>query len=284
MSILHIDHRQIDTYIEPFNDLMMDTFGFSFEAWYRLKHWSADYACYAIIDDGCMVASANVYRMEMLVSSVPKTCYQIGAVATRKTRRGEGLSKRIMNAILDQHPNQAFFLCANSTVLSFYPRFGFRSVQERQPWIENQLDVCSSEMVRLNITTDREKIDAYLLRRAAFSNILDCRNAAPIQWFHLLMSFPENIYELPDLGVMLVAKQEGDQLTLYNVCTTDPIRFDDIAPHLAFRGVQKICFGFNPDWLRVKPRYRDTEDDSKLFFRGELDLASDFILPMLIRT
>lgn len=284
MKILRIDCDSIEQYLKPLNDLMLDTFGFSFETWHQEGHWSQDYTCYSILEDGSMIANAGVYRMEMLIAGAPKTCYQIGAVATHKTRRGEGLSRHIMNFILDQHPGETFFLCANQSVLEFYPRFGFRPLQERQPWSEHCLENPRPGMVRLDIVSDRQTIDAYLQHRSVYSNHVDCSNAAPVQWFHLLTAFADHVYAIPALKTMLVAEQDGHVLNLYDVCATAPVHFIDIAPYLAFDDTREIRFGFNPDWLGIEPQCRELDDDSTLFVRGEVNLPAAFILPMLMRT
>jgi len=285
VNIIPIGCDNAGAYLAAFNALMLDTFDISFEHWHRQGHWTQDYTCYAIIEDDCMISNAGVYRMEMLVSSKPQTCFQIGGVATRKGRQGEGLSRKVMDYILGLHPEAAFFLCANHSVLNFYPKFGFHPLVERQPWIQYRLKLRRPGMTRLDIHKDQQKIDAYLQRRTQFSKILDCTNAAPIYWFSLLLALSNHLYEIPDCGVMLVAEQEGDILTLYDVCASEPVCFSDIAPHLAFDGVREIRFGFNPDWLGIEYQYRKYQDeDSILFVRGELQLPAEFILPMLIRT
>lgn len=285
MNIVPIGCDSAGTYLPLFNALMLDTFDISFEHWYRQGHWTQDYTCYSIIEDSCMISNVGVYRMEMLVSGKPQTCFQIGGVATRKERQGEGLNRKVLEHVLSLYPEATFFLCANQSVLNFYPRFGFRTLVERQPWMAYSSKHHRPGMARLDITKDRQKIDAYLRRRGQFSKILDCTNAAPIHWFSLLLAFSNHLYEIPNLGLMLVAKQEGDILTLYDLCAPEPVCFTDLAPHLAFDGVREIHFGFNPDWLGIECPYQEyPELDSTLFVHGDLDLTGDFILPMLIRT
>ena len=282
MTITIHHHDSSDEYKAQLNSLTTEVFGFSFERWHRRKVWNADYTCYSIIENGVMVANICAYRMDILIGGREQEFIQLGTVAARKARRGEGLSRKIMEFILDRHPHTPFFLCANSTVLDFYPRFGFQRVAERQPLIRQGLDHPGVEMKNLRV--DDPVVGEYLEQRAGFSRILDCTNAAPIHWFHLLNSHIDHLYEIPELGVMLVAEQSGSALTLYDVCASRPVSFAQLAPRLHFPGVDTIYFGFNSDWLNVDYQTCAYEADSTLFVRGEVELPREFLLPEMIKT
>lgn len=279
-----LDHTCSQRQRAAFNALMLETFGFSFEPWQRRGLWGADYTLYAIFEGEVMLSSVGVYQMDLLVNGEPQRAYQIGAVATRAGSRGQGLSRRILNHILDERPAAPFFLFANPSVLDFYPRFGFRRVQDQQPYLQmglERLNALPGTMRRLSI--ESPTVGDYLTRRACFSNMVDCANAAPLHWFHLLLDFPENIYEIPALQTLFAAEQVDSTLTLYEVWAKRPITFAGLAPHLAFPGVREIRFGFNPDWLGVDYRLTDYEDHH-FFARGDFLFPQDAIFPMLLRT
>lgn len=279
-----LDHTCSPRQRAAFNALMLETFGFSFEAWHRRGLWGADYIIYAIFDGEVMLSSVGVYQMDLLVNGKPQRAYQIGAVATHPDHRGQGFSRQILSHILDERPGAPFFLFANPSVLDFYPRFGFRRIHDQQPCLQSgleRLNTLPGSMRRLSVGDPA--VGDYLSRRACFSNLVDCVNAAPVQWFHLLLEFPENLYEIPALQVMFAAGQEGSTLTLYNVWAKQPITFAGLAPYLAFPGVCEVRFGFNPDWLGVDYRLTDYEDN--LFFaRGDFHFPPAALFPMLLRT
>jgi hypothetical protein len=74
-------------------------------------------------------------------------------------------------------------------------------------------------------------------------------NQYTINWFHLLYEFSEDLYEIPQLEIMLTARQEHNILTIYDIAARKPVSFAQIIPFLDFEGVDTIKFGFNPDWL-----------------------------------
>ncbi len=281
MNITFHTSTSSDIYKSQLNALMLEAFGFSFERWHRQNVWNDDYTCKSIIEDGLMLANACVYRMDMLVNGEKAEWFQIGAVATRKARRGEGLSRAILTSILEEHPGKPLFLLPNQSVMDFYPKFGFRLIHDRQPFIERSLNNPPGRMRKLSI--DSPALANYLEHRACYSTVLDCTNALPIHWFHLLIDYPESIYEIPALQTMLVAEQEGEKLTIVDIAAKNPLTFAEFAPHLSFPGVRVIKFGFNADWLL--PDYKmKYYDDSAIFVRGEFDLPRDFTLPFMIRT
>ncbi len=95
---------------DQYNDLIMQVFGFSFDTWFSHNLWGKDYESYSIIENNTMLANASVFRMKLLVDDRPLDCLQVGAVATRKEYRGQGLSRKIMNCILDTYSETPCFL------------------------------------------------------------------------------------------------------------------------------------------------------------------------------
>jgi predicted N-acetyltransferase YhbS len=150
------------------DDLLREAFELSLAGWRARGHWTADYTCHALVEDGEVLASAGVYRMEMLVRGKKQVWLQLGAVATRKARRGEGLCRRVLDDIFDCYsrrcPGAPFFLFANDSVLDFYPRFGFRRLPDLQPRLACRLDNPPGAMRRLAV--DDPAVGRYLDRKS----------------------------------------------------------------------------------------------------------------------
>lgn len=269
-------------YKHQLNALMLAIFGFSFEAWHKHGLWNEDYTCYSIVEDGVMLANASVYKMKMLVMGREKEVFQLGAVATRKEFRGRGLSQKILDFIFKQYPEKPFLLFANQEVKDFYPKFGFRRVFDLQPNMEICLDNPSAEMKKL--AGNDPQVKDYLERRTCFSKILDCTNAAPINWFNLQMGYSDCIYKIPDLHALIVARQEGSTLTLFDVFASSAFTFEDLTRRLNFSGIRIILFAFNPDWLKLKYSLMEYNNNSPIFVRGSFDLPDGCSFPFLLRT
>jgi predicted N-acetyltransferase YhbS len=268
------------------NDLLQEIFDFSLELWFSSWGWPDDYISYSLVEDGKMLANVSIYRMDLLLNGVHAEWFQVGAVATRVNRRGEGLSRRLLEKVLADYPDKNFVLCANASVLEFYPRFGFRRIPSWLPNLEvSQLSarLGSQPEKAVKISLEEPRVKAYLNQRSCVSSLVDCINAAPIHWFHLLMEYADCIYEIPQFSTLLAARQEGSILDLAGVWARQPVSFLDLAPALAFPGVNTIRFGFQSDWLQMEYTLEERDNDG-LFVRGDWPAGRQLTLPELLRT
>jgi GNAT superfamily N-acetyltransferase len=276
-----IDRNSPPRILRELNALLQTVFGFNFERWHQYARWPAEYTCYGIFEGERLLANAGVFEMDLRVKGCPQPAVQLGAVATRPEVRGQGLSRRILEHILALYPGTPMLLCANQAVVDFYPRFGFTRLPSWQARLSLRLDQPGVRMHRL--AAEDPALAAYVEKRAVFSRLLDCRNAAPILYFHLLHDDAHPAYEIPELGCLLVAVQRGAALCLQELVATRAVTFAELVPYLGFSGVKNIQFGFNPDWLGVKPQWVLREKDL-LFQRAAPDLPEPCCFPELLRT
>lgn len=229
-----------------------------------------------------MLSNISVYKMKMLVNGVSKDYLQLGSVATRKEQQGKGLARKIMEHIMTVYPNTPIFLFGDNEAEGYYNKMGFAPFSYKQPYTECKINN-PGEMHRLEITD--LKVDRYLKQRAQYSQMLDCINQYAINWFHLIYRYPNHIYEIPGLDVMLVMKQSGSVLSIFDIAASKPVSFNEILPYLHFDGVSRIEFGFNPDWLGLDYKMDIIEDDDGIpFIRGDFGLISDFTFPVMMAT
>lgn len=264
------------------NELIMHTFEFSFDKWQDKNVWNDDYELYSIIENGTMLANISVYKMKMIINGEKRDYLQFGSVATRKEYRGKGLSKKLMEHIFSIYPDTPCFLHGGDSVVEFYPQFGFKTISYKQPYIKCKLKN-SGEMIKLDITNP--KVDKYLKERTQYSKVFDCTNQYAINWFHLLYGHENNIYEIPQLEVMIIAYQQEDKLTICDIVSSRTVSFEKIVPYLCFEGVDFIEFGFNPDWLGIEydmKEYRN--EDENPFVKGDFGLEQEYMIPRNIIT
>jgi GNAT superfamily N-acetyltransferase len=271
-----------EEYKAELNSLTFECLGVSFEAWHKLGVWNQDYVCYSFLEAGRVLANASVYTMKAINRGVETLWYQLGAVATRKESQRKGLSRQILDFIFEHCPGEPFFLFAHEAVLDFYPRFGFRRIYEWQPILHKALNHYPGSMRQVGIFDPC--IRQNLADRRIYSNVLDFKNTAPINWFHLLFDFSDCIYEIPALEAMIVARQDGQVLNLYDVVSKAPLAFEELSINLDFPGVRTIKFGFNPDRLGIAYQMVPNEGGSPIFVRGDLQLPEKFIFPLMART
>ena len=124
--------RQDKLLRDSFNQLTQLTFGFDFSAWHKAGLWTDRYQPHCLIADGQVVANISVNRMDFCWEGHPLSMIQLGTVMTRPDFQGRGLSRYLMERILQVYEGTVdlIYLFANHTVLEFYPKFGFSPVEE----------------------------------------------------------------------------------------------------------------------------------------------------------
>ena len=296
-----MNNKNNPAYQALFDALIQEVFGFSFQPWFEYELWDSNYESYSIIENGCMLSNVCIYKSDLLVLGQKFRAMQFGAVATAKSARGRGLSRMLMQHILQKYPDTPAYLAANAGVVDFYPKFGFRQVQTYRATLalpnstpyhpgptpcHPGLDPGSSQLssaTKLHI--DDERITNALQTRATFSNLIDCTNAQSIQMFHLIMLYSNAIYHLPHSNTIVIAQQTGSKLFLADIISQNPVTLDQILAALPFTGIETIQFGFCPDFLSVTPTWAPTDLARDPFFiRGNWNLPEKFCFPATSET
>lgn len=282
MQITMNNHNNV-TYEALYDSLIQETFGFSFERWFERKLWDEHYESYSIIENGVMFANVCIFKTDMMVNGKSFCAHQFGGVATRKSERGKGLSRLLMEHILEKYPNTPAFLGANPSVIDFYPRFCFRRVQTYHPEIVTDINNDTSKGTKLS--PDDAQVVIALRERGAFSNVLDSLNTQSVQMFHLLLDYPDSIYRLPDCGAIVIAEQQDNRLFIADVIAQKPVSFATIQKELPFSGINLVEFGFCPDWLDIVPEWLpDDMENNPYFIRGDWHLPIKIRFPAVSET
>ena len=263
-----------------FNELMEQTFGFSFAPWHALGLWDEQYESYSIIEGGVMLANICVFKRELLIYGRPQLTLQLGAVATRKAHRGQGLSRRIMEHILAKYPCMPAVLSANENVTEFYPRFGFRLA----------VDMCPTMAYAIHnhhIAPEKRAFTDQIVResvwnRRNYSRVFDSINAPSVRMFHLLFDYADDIYAIPEYSAIVVANQTEDKLFIADVMSEGELAWADLAKALPFAGVRKVEFGFCPDRLGVVPDWSPLDGHKDPYFiRGDWEMPENARFPVM---
>lgn len=277
---IHFCNTDDKAYQGRLNALLKPIF-FDFGFWYDLGLWDERYESYSIMDGGEVVSNICVFRTALLFRGRTHAALSLGAVATRESHRGRGLSRALMEHILSKYGNMPMYLSANDSVTGFYPQFGFTRVREKRPVIRARLDGAAAS-VRLRF--DDPRVTAYVNARGSFSSTLDCLNTQTVNLFHLHEgSYAHCLYEIPALSCLIVAEQSGRVLRLHDVVSERPVAFGELAPLLPFRGVERVECGFMPDRLNAAYTMEPFEADP-FFVRGIACDPRDFKFPDLSLT
>ena len=126
---------------------------------------------------------------------------QIGTVGTLLVYRKQGLSKYLMEFVLEKYKDTTdlFFLFANDFVLEFYSKFGFERFNEVVYNLKSVIPKSNFAARKLNINnkSDFNLIEDLLKKRMMLTKILGATNYNFITIWHILYVFPENLFYLP---------------------------------------------------------------------------------------
>jgi len=264
MELIRLN-RHDDVLRRSFNALTEQTFGFTFENWYRLGYWREDYRPYVMVENGEVVANVSVNHTNFSLAGEEVPLIQLGTVMTHPDYRGQGLIRRIMEEIEADYAGKVagMYLFANDEVLDFYPKFGFCRGEERR------YTRSGNESGKRNVE-QRSMSDAS--NRAAFEKAMKHPAGAfpmvgneGLVFFYTTSFMSECVWYAPTLDAWAVAELEGDMLMLHAVygATTEEM----IA---AFGSdVSRVQLGYAPEQTAGYEVTLLAEEDCTFFVKGD---------------
>jgi predicted N-acetyltransferase YhbS len=262
----------------------------SFRAWVEHGGWDERYAAFACVEGGEIVANASVCEMDLVLHGRRVRGLQLGAVGTLPSHRGRGLSRSLIERILERaQPDDLAFLFANDTVLDFYPRFGFTRVRQSVFRAERQL---APQGPRLRALDLGSAADRALLQRIARSARPTSRHfgvrdyGSTVLWYWANF-FPRGLRYAEDQDAIFVVQTDRERLRLLDVLAAEPLALDlePLLPRLLSRPVTSIELGFTPERYLSDALPVEEYVESPLFVRGAERLpAPPFKYPMLAQT
>jgi predicted N-acetyltransferase YhbS len=268
--IRHSDHAWHDRFFS-FVALIFKG-GRTFSAWGARGGWVDGYDVFAVVVDDQVVSTVGRQTMRYVINGKERNGYQIGAVATHADHRNRGLARLLMNKVLGEldAPDQPVILFANSSVLDFYPRFGFRRLA--QSGFIGHIDVHPAGTLAPSLDlarpTDRAWLADHCARASAIGQGFTARDYYPTMLFHLTRQ-SRIAFRLDPFGAVVIVKQDGDRLLIEDLLATRPFRLTDALPHVCAQPVRTLEFGFHPEawWPNAESRVLD-DGGSPLFARG----------------
>lgn len=274
---ISFNNRSDKEYQYKLNNLLKNIF-LDFQFWYDLNLWDENYESYSIIENNQIVSNICVFKTQILFKQKQYTALSLGAVATKEEYRGKGLSRILMEHIIEKYDGVPMYLSANDGVVNFYPKFGFKRVYEKLPIYKCEIN---NDKNSIKLQYNNPKVLEYVYKRRNFSQKLDCLNTKSINIFHIYWGYLKScIYELPEIETLVIAKQNGTILKIMGVFSLRNISFSELVSFLPFSNIDRIEFGFMPYWADVNYIMEEYETDP-LFVRGLSCDLGDFKFPEL---
>ena len=206
---------------------------------------------------------------------------QIGTVGTLPEYRNQGLSKYLMELVLNKYNNstELVFLFANDTVLDFYPKFGFQRAMESIYILNSSIPnpQYSTRKLNLNSIVDLKIIEELLNKRQMLTSIFGATDFQFITMWHLIYGFPENIFYLEDEDIIIIYTINNNQMHIWDIIYSKKFDFSKVFPKfIAGNSVNSIYYYFPPD--KVNFNYDEVIEDKKsiFFIKGNFPLKGKY--------
>lgn len=261
-----------EKYRQSFNQLAQSTFGINFETWYENGFWTDKYVPFSYADGDTIMANVSVNKIDLIIQDEMIRALQIGTVMTHPDYRNQGLSRSLMNRVLEEYEGtyDLMYLFANQSVVEFYPKFGFQRVDECQYSLDfsgsssrsgsiRKLDASNSEELRF--------IYEFVTRRIPVSRVFGTIHTAELLMFYSIYVFSQDIYYLEQEDVIVLYKQDEKQLDLFDVISCEEVEWDRVLGNIAPEGTSEIVFHFTPDI--DSPHLKKQTGSEILFVKGD---------------
>jgi GNAT superfamily N-acetyltransferase len=243
------NYRDIDDYRKSLNDLTTAVYGFSFEHWYQLGYWRDKYCPYSLLHQGRVVANISANPIEFQADERVYHTLQIGTVMTDPAYRNQGLSRVLMNIVLEEYENKCdlIYLYANDSVLEFYPKFGFKEAPEYIYTKEFQQGERTYRFDKLD--GRRMEAQQLIMEIIASSNPVSrysMLNNPGLPMFYLSSFLAENIYYCEELELLAIVEYEEDKLRLIDIYCGKDFDLEKVIQSLISKPIMQVSLGFTP--------------------------------------
>lgn len=194
------------------------------------------------------VANVSVNIMDFSIFGHNQRAIQIGTVMTDEAYRNQGLSRKLMKRVVEdwKADKHLIYLFANSTSWDFYPKLGFKSVKEYQ-YQRAIRPTKETNFVKLDMDNkeSREKLHDYAQHAYPISKISMQENADLVMFYGITV-YKDNVFYLPELDAIAIAKINGRQLHLLDVFSKKEENLNDVIHTLSDETIDTVQLGFVP--------------------------------------
>ncbi|MGY3767102.1 GNAT family N-acetyltransferase [Vagococcus vulneris] len=279
------DYRDNKKLVASFIGLANTIFQIDFSDWMALGYWDNHYIPYSLFNEGEIIANASVYKGGIKVNGTELNVIQIGTVMTKSAYRHQGLAEYLLKKIINDYQQETdiIYLFANETVLDFYPKFGFKRVNElnfRQ--ITKNLKQTKQGIYKTSFPDVQYDIERIINVRYSNQSLLSFTDFESLSLFYASTVFCDALYYISDLSSYILFEKEEHILHIYDVISERPVNVSDYISYLPVNDVDEIIWHFPvnscDDDLIIQEQ---AEDDDALFVLGGVDYFKNIKLPLV---
>ncbi|MEJ6952412.1 GNAT family N-acetyltransferase [Natronospora cellulosivora (SeqCode)] len=302
--ILYKDYKDIDWLREEFFDFTKKIFGLSFKEWYEYGFWGDNYRCYSLVDNKRVISNISLSELDLIVNGEEKKAIQLATVGTLDEYRGKGLSRYLMDMVLEDYKEKCdfVFLSANDSVVDFYPRFGFKRTAEYKftssiDQIVSKKDILDNNSVDTGLKTSairkldfNNDVDLKIIKRlfeerTFLSKRLFIKNYFSILMWYLVNFYRDSIWYLEKEDIIIIYQVEDDTLHLFDIISKEMPILADLMQYFDLKNVEKVRYHFTPELLGVGFESNAILTEDPFFVQGDFGLdGKEFKIPQLAQT
>ncbi|ADU30642.1 GNAT family N-acetyltransferase [Evansella cellulosilytica] len=264
------DYKFDDKLRASFFELAYETFGIKFESWYEYGFWTSSYIPVSYVDEGRVVANVSMNTLELIISGKKMKAVQLGTVMTDPLYRNRGLASELVKKVINEHEHfvDIFYLFANKSVLDFYPRFGFKRVDQYQ----YSMDFCVKNIEYVEIKklggskTELAHLYSLATNRTMISERFGTLHTEGIFMFYCLNVFPNDIYYLVEEDVIIIYHHSGSELEVFDIVSKYKVDVLSILSKIASEQTKRVIFHFTPDFFSSSLKSTVVKDESSVLF------------------
>ena len=274
--VLKTGYQNDKKYIKSFHKFISKIFpSISFTEWYQKGFWIDNYKPVSLFKDDEIISSACLAFLDITIDGKIYKAAQIGAVGTLEEYRNKGLSRKLMEHILNEYESKIdiFYLFANDSVLDFYPKFGFVPKTENVFIRKINFEKTESSFRKLDFDN---KLDYEILINLLNNRLQLTGKFAPVNYqfitmWHIINLYKDNLFYSEKHNVIIVKREDEETLKIVDVIFNDLFDIEECLSELCSETITTVKYFFPPDILNF--RYDKIEkDDTGLFVKGNCKL------------
>lgn len=238
-------YKDNDKMRKSLNELTEKTFGFNFEDWYSNGFWGDKFIPYSLVDGDKVIAHVSVNIMDFDLDGTEKHYIQIGTVMTDKNYRGQGLSRYLMERVIDEYKENSdgIYLFGGDSVINFYPKFGFLRSKEFQYSKDVYLKNNIKKIQKVDMSDKVNWRDFLSTVSSSVSNDRFTMNNPGLIAFWTRWS--SSVYYLAEEDTYIIADVKGENLFIKQIIASHKVNLETVINSFE-NDIKKVTLGFTP--------------------------------------
>ncbi|MFA4870108.1 MAG: GNAT family N-acetyltransferase [Pedobacter sp.] len=251
--IIYSGLEELKPYFLSFNELYDICLDGDYEPWYGMGYWDNTFIPFFIVQDNKVIANVSVSPMVMVLQGQSHSVLQISAVMTHPSFRNQGLSRYLIDHVMDHFQGQfeLLYLFANAEVLDFYPKFGFVRLDESRYSLKDlsELEPVNSDWRKLStqVSGDKKLLERFSKAHRLLSKTLSFEPNPCLTTYHFILQFENSLYYSEKRDCLIIMEFDEEELNIYDVFSDRLYRLEELIPSLVNKQMQEVNFFFVPD-------------------------------------